>query len=147
MNIIMEEKEFNLDEAKRFISLRMTNRKEEYNIRQLAIEDAVSQAIDADEEFLNTVFENNYCYSNDDQMENIQAKTGFDMNFIDLLLWYRHCYEMYLDMWIDDSEECIECRKGVLVYKEVEGELFMEKLVCKNCKAEMVRGENGLELL
>lgn len=84
-------------------------------------------------------------YSNDDEIEFIQKKTGFDMKFINFLLWQKYCYEMELGLWEYDIEKCIFCGDGPLLFKEISNKEFAEKIVCKNFSCEMVIGEDGLE--
>lgn len=141
----MSSNDYNLTDAKKFITERFLKNRSTIKSLKVDIAEAVSKAIDADEEFVNTMCEQGCSFSNTDEMEFIRNKTGFNLDFIELLLWYKNCYEMALGMWEYDSEDCLNCGGGPLHFKEITGADYGEKLVCQECGFEMIIGEDGLE--
>lgn len=105
----------------------------------------IYNAIEADVQFIAIMDKYMKDYSNTDEMDYIFDKTGLEMELIDLLLWYKYCYEMSLDYWEYDAENCIKCSSDKLVYKEVPNVVYADYLLCKNCGCKMINGENGLE--
>lgn len=133
-----------LVEIKNYIVKRLSCRPDKTRSLKVDTSTAVSQIIDADEEFLDWA-EEEYFYSNDDEIEYIRKKTRFSWRFIDFVLWLRMCYEMEQGRWQYADKGCMNCGGGPLLIKEIPGVDFAEKVVCQKCGCEMVFGDNGLE--
>ncbi|WP_028309586.1 IS1096 element passenger TnpR family protein [Desulfitibacter alkalitolerans] len=141
-----ELKEYDSIEAKQYITRRMGGRPETEDL-SMNLAEAVSQAIDCAEDFFEKMDNEQRSYSSDDELEYIMEKTGLGQGFLELLLWYKMCYEMELDIW-EHVENCLTCGGGPLYEKEIPGEDFTSKIVCRECGEEMISGEYGdLELL
>jgi hypothetical protein len=109
------------------------------------IKEKVYIAIDFDRQFISYVDENKLSFTNDDEIDYIQERTGLEYSFVDMLLNFKYCFEMENDYWRYDSEPCVDCNSFELFLKEATDIGFLEKVVCKNCGCEMYISENGLE--
>lgn len=145
MSNLMDIDNVELSDVKKFITDRLSNRKIGLKSLKIELAEAVSFAIEADEEFIEMMIKQECNYSNDDEMAFIKEKTRLDLDFIDLILWQKNCYEMSLGMWEYAMEDCLNCGKGPLHLKEVPGKDYEEKIVCQECGFEMILGEDGLE--
>lgn len=144
MSYLMGIDNVELSDVKKFITDRLSNRKIGLESLKIELAEAVSFAIEADEEFIEMMIKQESNYSNDDEMAFIKEKTRLDLDFIDLILWQKNCYEMSLGMWEYDIEDCLNCEKGPLHFKEVPGKDYEDKIVCQECGFEMILGEDGL---
>lgn len=137
--------EFKIIEVKEFIIERLSKRKAiDSNVD---IKKATNSIIDYDEEFIAYVDFNMLDYCNDEEVDYIIDKTGYEYEFIELVLWQKYIYEMNEGLWEYDVESCIKCNGDNLKFKEVEGVDFADKIVCEKCNCEMIIGKNGLEIL
>ncbi len=100
---------------------------------------AVRQAVDVHGEFVDRMCTEEAGYSSTDEEEHIIKNTGLSLEFVELLLWYKMCYEMEQNMWEIVGESCLYCDGGPLFEKEMPGEDFSIKTVCENCGKEMIR--------
>ncbi len=130
-----------LDTIKTYISSRLEKRKDLPDTRdsKLSIEEITSRVIDADVIFLDKMDKQGRSYSNDEEYDFIAKKTGFDTELIELILWQRYCYEMENDYWQYTEGECKKCRSNKLYLKEVPGEDYADRVVCKECGTELSR--------
>jgi len=134
--------QLNSIDVKNFITDRMRKRKDINS--ELDIVKAVNEVIDFDEEFID-LMENTIGYSGDDEIGYIISKTGYEFEFVELLLWQKCCYEMMQGFWEYDAGDCIKCNSSKLLLKEVENVDFADKVVCQECGYEMIIGDDGLE--
>jgi len=141
-----DEKKLEIKRLKKYIWGRVEKREDDY-IQKLNgnIKEIIYSVVDFDEEFTSYVNENRLNYSNDDEIEFIQDKIDLDYVFIELLLWFKYCFEMEKGNWAYDEAVCLNCNSGPLIFKEVKATDFMDKIVCQNCSYEMINGEKGLE--
>ncbi len=138
----MEENNYNLFELKSFITERFRNKKNlDDNLRD-NIDEIISKIVDFDEIFLDKVMSS---YSNDEEINFIKKKTGYDFNFIEKVLWQRYCFEMEKGFWEYDGDICLNCNNEQLLFREIIDIEYGEKIVCQNCGFEMVLGSEGLE--
>lgn len=86
-------------------------------------------------------------YSGDDEINYIVERTNLDWKFVEWVLWYRECYYMKNDMLFYDHENCVKCGSNNLRKKELEDEIMSEKIVCLDCKTEMIDDYESLKLL
>ncbi len=121
-----------------YLIRRLENRPEAQDI-STDLATAVSQAVDVHGEFVDRMCTEGAGYSSDDEEEHIIKNTGLSLEFVELLLWYKMCYEMEQNMWEIVGESCLYCDGGPLFEKEMPGEDFFTKTVCENCGNEMVR--------
>jgi hypothetical protein len=121
-----------------YIIRRLENRRE---AEGMDLDKAVNQALDVHGEFIDRMHDENANYSSDDERDHIIKNTDLNLEFVDLLLWYKMCYEMELNMW-EFIGDCLYCDGGPLFEKEMPGEDFSIKTVCGNCGKEMVRDED-----
>lgn len=129
-----------LEKIKTYIALRLGKRKKPTGFdSKLSIEEIVSKIIDADEIFLDKMDKQRRGYSNDEEYDFIARKTGFDIELIELVLWQRYCYEMENDYWQYTEGKCKKCRSNKLYLKEVPGEDYADRVVCKECGTEFSR--------
>ncbi len=129
--------DFDYQEIKNYITKRLKNRVEVTKGLTVDLEVAVSRSVDAAEEFIGKMIEEQDGYSDDDVIEYIIQKTGLEQEFADLFLWYRTCYEMEHDMWEHIGEDCLDCGGGPLFSKEIVGEDYVSKIICQKCGNEM----------
>ncbi|HOJ11790.1 MAG TPA: DUF6155 family protein [Clostridiales bacterium] len=130
-----------LQTTKTYISSRLEKRKNLPGIdgSKLNIEEITSRVIDADEIFLDKMDKQGRSYSNDEEYDFIVKKTGFATELIELILWQRYCYEMENDFWQYTEGECKKCGNNKLYLKEVPGEDYADRVVCKECGTELSR--------
>ena len=135
--------EWNTKDAKEFVTDRVMHKKNIKEKYRENIYEMVSKLIDVDEEFLDLP----YSYTDEQEWDYIHEKTGYNYDFIRLLLWERYCYEMDIGLWEYDNDICLNCKKGPLLFKEIPNVNHTEKLICENCGCDMQIGENGVEPL
>ncbi len=82
----MEIENVELSDVKKFITYRLSDRKIDLKSIKIELAEAISLAIDADEEFIEMMIEQECSYSNDDEMAFIKEKTRLDLDFIELVL-------------------------------------------------------------
>jgi len=138
----MKEKNYNLFEMKSFVIERFKNKKNLDDKLMDNIDEIISNIVDLDEIFLDKII---YPYSNDEEINFIKIKSGYDSDFIEKVLWQRYCYEMKKGYWIYDGDVCINCNNENLLFKEIPDIEYGEKIECQNCGYEMVIGPEGLE--
>lgn len=131
--------DYDEQEEKNYIIRRLENRREAEGM-DLAV--AVNQALDVQDEFIDRMHDEKANYSSDDEIDHIMKNTDLNLEFVELLLWYKMCYEMELNMWELLGEDCLYCDGGPLFEKEMPGEDYLTKTVCENCGNEMVRDED-----
>lgn len=129
-------------DMKNFIIERMTRRID--TSCKLDIAKAVSEVIEFDNEFFE-LMKNGTGYSTDDEIGYITSKTGYETEFVKLLLWQKLCYKMMQGLWEYDSEVCLKCNNSRLLLKEVEDVDFAVKVVCQKCGYEKIIGNSELE--
>lgn len=142
ITICTEDYQYHGQEMKKYITRRLASRQEGNIIENLDLAEAVRQSIDALEEFLEIMDNSNQVgYGTDDEVEYIIKKTGLNRPFVELLIWYKMCFEMELDMYQYVGESCIECGGSQLFEKEISMEDYGTKIVCRECGTEMVIDE------
>lgn len=142
ITICAEEFQYDSQDEEKYIISRLASRQEGNIIENLDLAEAVRQSIDAAGEFLEIMDNSNQVgYSTDDEMEYIIKKTGLNSSFVELLIWYKMCYEMELDMYQYVGESCLECGGSQLFEKEIPMEDYGTKIVCRECGTEMVIDE------
>jgi len=72
-------------------------------------------------------------------MDFIEKRTDIDHDLIEMILWQRYCYEMENDYWEYTEGKCQKCGSSELYLKEVPGEDYADKIICKECGTEFIR--------
>lgn len=128
-----------LGKIKEYISTRLAGRSDIPELKDKPVNEIVSGAINADEVFLSKMDKQHRSYSNDEEMDFIEKRTDIDHELIKLILWQRYCYEMENDYWEYPEGKCKKCGSSELYIKEVPGEDFADKIICKKCGTEYIR--------
>lgn len=129
----------NLDKIKGYISSRLVRRTDIPGLAGKPVNDLVAKVIDADEVFLNKMDEQHRSYSNDEEIKFIMKRIDLDFQTIELILWQRCCYEMENDYWQYTEGMCKKCGSNKLYLREVPGEDYTDRVLCKECGAEFSR--------
>ncbi len=130
------------EEMKEYIAGRMESRKEVTG--KLVLFDAVSRAVDASEAFVDMMISEEKNYGSDDEKAYIEEETGLDPEFIDEFLWFKMCYEMELDMYLEVGK-CPVCDSNSLFHKEDPEQEYGIKVVCKSCGNEFAKELEEME--
>jgi hypothetical protein len=136
--------EFKAIEAKKFITKRMSQRRDVES--KIDIKKAVNDIIDYDEDFIAYKDLHLQDYSNDEEIDYILDNTVYKYEFVELVLWQKYIYEMNEGLWEYNVEPCINCASSGLRFREIDGIDFADKIICEECGCEMVNCGNGLEL-
>ena len=128
-----------LGKIKEYITERLAKIADIPELKDKPINDIVSGVINADEVFLKNMDNQHRSYSNDEEIDFIKKKTDIDYHLIELVLWQRYCYEMENDYWEYPEGKCENCGSGKLYIKEVPGEDYADKIICKKCGTEYIR--------
>lgn len=102
------------------------------------LDHVVSEIEDADEVFITRMNARCMDYSNDEEFDFIQKRTGYSEELIEIILWQKCCYEMENDCW-EYEGECSKCGSNRLYIKEVSNEDFSDQVICKECGTEFIR--------
>lgn len=129
-----------LEQIKEYISDRVEKRNNlpTFDIK-ISISEAISAIIDVDELFLLKMVAQGGDYNNDDEHVFISDKTGYSIEFIELILWQRYCYEMENNRWEYAGGKCRKCGSNELYIMEVPNVDFEDQVICKQCGTEFVR--------
>ena len=134
-----------LDKIKGYISSRLVRRTDIPGLVGKPVNDLVAKVIDADEVFLNKMDEQHRSYSNDEEIKFIMNRIDLDFQTIELILWQRYCYEMENDYWQYTEGMCKKCGSNKLYLREVPGEDYADRVLCKECGTEFSREQAGME--
>lgn len=106
--------------------------------KNITLEHVVSEIVDSDEVFIARMDARSMDYSNDEEIDFIQNRTGYSEELMEIILWQKCCYEMENDYW-EYEGECSKCGSNRLYIKEVPNEDFSDQVICKECGTEFIR--------
>ena len=128
-----------LKNIKTYIVGRLEERKDFHSFdKNITLDQVVSEIIDSDEVFISRMDARCMNYSNNEEFDFIQKRTGYSLELIEIILWQKCCYEMENDYW-EFEGECGKCGSDKLYIKEAPNEDFSDKVICKECGAEFIR--------
>jgi hypothetical protein len=127
-----------LKNIKKYISGRLEKRKDLPSFgKNITLDQVVSEIVDSDKVFISRMDARCMNYSNVEEFDFIQKRTGYSEELIEIILWQKCCYGMENDYW-EYEGECSKCGSNRLFIKEVPNVDFSDQVICKECGTEFV---------